>query len=295
MTAFYGQPPSAEHIASQLASARLLEARDPLAAGDAYAAILLEDNTNLAAHNALERLGSPKSSSAWMNIDCTIDPRDDIFQFFARNAAHGNPIREYLSDGWRTLSELLVLMDSVGLPLTRTESMLEFASGFGRFTRHLVKVLPGRVTCSDVLPGANEFVRAQFGVRVFESAHDPDAIAAPRTFDLVFVLSLFTHLPPAMWDRWLKALHAMVRPGGALVFSVHNERAARREGVAFDGQGTFFVASSESPSIPGQVYGTTFTTRRHAEDAVRAALGSSPLLYKDTAFWSGQDAVVVTK
>ncbi len=295
MTAFYGHPPPAADIESRLAAALALEASAPEQAGEAYAAILRDDNANLAAHNALERLKSPLSSSAWMNIDCAIDPRDDIFHFFARNAAHGNPIREYLSDGWRTLSELLVLMDSVGQPLTRTEHMLEFASGFGRFTRHLVKVLPGRVTCADVLPGATTFLKSQFGVRTFESAHEPEALKAPRQYDLVFVLSLFTHLPPQVWGRWLKALHALVQPGGTLVFTVHNERAARREGVRFDDSGACFVQSSESPSIPGHVYGTTFTTRRHAEDAVRAALGAAPLLYKDTAFWSGQDAVVVRR
>ncbi len=264
-------------------------------AAQCYLEVLKRRNTHLGAHNALERMAYRQCYGAWMNVGCIIDPRDDIFHFFARNAAHGNPIREYLSDGWRTLSELLLLMDAVGQPLTRIDSMLEFASGFGRFTRHLAKVLPGRVTCADVLPGANDFVRAQFGVQTMESSRDPEALGVPRQFELVFVLSLFTHLPPDTWGRWLKALYALVQPGGTLVFTVHNERRARGEGAVFNEAGSLFIPSSESPSIPGHVYGTTFTTKAYAESAVRDALGVAPRLFRDIAFWAGQDAIVVRK
>ncbi len=291
----YGLETSSPAIDAMMKEAAALEKSEPEQAAQRYLEILRNCNTHLGAHNALEKMAHRQSYGAWMNINCVIDPKDDIFHFFARNATTGNPIREYLSDGWRTLSELLVLMDSVGQPLTRVEAMLEFASGFGRFTRHLVKVIPDRLTCSDVLPGANEFVKSQFGVRTMDSTHDPSGLVASRQFDLVFVLSLFTHLPPEDWGRWLNALHSMVRPGGTLVFTVHNERAARREGISFDPSGAFFLQSSESPSIPGHIYGTTFTTRVHVENAVRNSLGTAPLLYKEIAFWSGQDAVVVLR
>ena len=55
------------------------------------------------------------------------------------------------------------VLEQVDRPLTGVSSMLEFASGFGRFTRHLARALPGRVTCSDVLPGSVDFAREQFG------------------------------------------------------------------------------------------------------------------------------------
>lgn len=293
--AFYDQVPDGPAIDALMYKANALESANPDQAAQTYLEILRHCNTHLGAHNALERMAHRHSCGSWMNLNGTIDPKDDIFLFFARNAAYGNPIREYLSDGWRTLSELLVLMDSVGQPLTRLDSMLEFASGFGRFTRHLAKVIPGRVTCSDVLPGANDFVRTQFGVRTLDSAYEPEQLRSPKQFELVFVLSLFTHLPPQTWGRWLKALYAMVKPGGTLVFSVHNERIAKREGATFDADGLCFIPSSESPSIPGHVYGTTFTTRTFAETSVKDALGMAPILYREIAFWSGQDAVVVQR
>lgn len=280
-------------IAVMLERAKNIEANDPIEAGDIYSAALKIDPANLAAHNALERLHSHHSLGRWMRIDCVIDPRDDIFHFFSQHELAQNPIREYLSDGWRTLSELMVLLEKVDRPLLKIANMLEFASGYGRFTRHLVKALPGRVTCSDIMPGSIDFLRAQFAVDTFESSHQPDKIAFDGDFELVFVLSMFTHLPPPMWASWLTALKRFVKPGGVLVFSVHNEDFAREAGVVFGSDGTCFIASSESPSLDGHIYGTTFTTRKFVEETIIDTLGVEITLYQPYGFWSGQDAVVI--
>ena len=278
---------------SMLARAQEIEGTQPVEAAQLFCGVLALDPASLPAHNALERLHAAQRYSHWMQVNCVIDPRDDIFSFFANQEIAKNPIREYLSDGWRTLSELMLLLEAVGQPLLKTGSVLEFAAGFGRFTRHLVKVLPGRVTCADVMPGSVEFLHEQFGVERFQSSHDPEQVVLPAKYDLVFVLSMFTHLPTGMWGPWLRALRRGVKPGGLLVFSVHNEDIAREIGVVFDADGTRFIASSESPSIDGQTYGTTFTTKKFVEESVVAVFGTKPLHYQSQGFWHGQDGVVV--
>ena len=278
---------------SMLARAQAIEITQPAEAVQLYTEVLALDAANLTAHNQLEALHAPQRYSHWMRVNCVIDERDDIFRFFANHEIAKNPIREYLSDGWRTLSELMLLLETVDKPLSKTGSVLEFAAGFGRFTRHLVKVLPGRVTCTDVMPGSVDFLREQFGVEGFYSSHDPEKVSLPAKYDLVFVLSMFTHLPTRMWVPWLRALQRMVKPGGLLVFSVHNEQTASEIGVGFDPAGTHFIASSESPSIDGQTYGTTFTTRKFVEDSVSGVFGTKPLHYQAQGFWNGQDGVVV--
>jgi SAM-dependent methyltransferase len=247
----------------------------------------------LEAHNAREREGAPDRYGVWMRVNCIIDPRDDIFHFFASHPIASNPVREYLADGWRTLSELMVLMDAVQRPLGRTASMLEFAAGFGRFTRHLAPLLPGRLTVSDIHPGSVDFLRGELGVEGFYSTHDPQRLEIPGRYDLVFVLSMFTHLPPAMWGPWLRKLFAALEPGGYLVFTVHNEAMAALEGVKFGADGTFFAASSESRELSAETYGTTFTTRAFVEREVERALGRPVTLFRDVAFWHGQAAVLV--
>jgi SAM-dependent methyltransferase len=266
----------------------------PKEAADLYAQVLTLDPANLTAHNALEHLGASQRYGRWMHVNCVIDPRDDIFRFFAAHHLAKNPIREYLSDGWRTMSELMLLLEQLDRPLLKTQSVLEFAAGFGRFTRHLARALPKRVTCTDIQPGSVEFLREQFGVDAFYSASNPEEIIYPRQYELIFVLSLFTHLPVERWGAWLKHLHRGLAPGGLLVFSVHNEMAAKEEGVRFDQRGTYFIRSSESPQLSADEYGTTFTTDGFVAAQVEIALGRRPLLHKRIAFWVGQDAVVVS-
>lgn len=280
-------------VSAMLASADSIAVSEPEEAARLYAAAMLADPANITAHNALERMKAREAYGRWMHVNCLIDPRDDIFKFFAGHEIAKNPIREYLSDGWRTLSELMVILEKLDKPLMKMDSVMEFAAGFGRFTRHLTRYLPGKVTCADVLPGSVDFLREQFGVKTVLSAHDPRALAFPAQYDLVFVLSMFTHLPPANWQPWLKALGATVKPGGLLVFSVANETSALEQGVKFDADGTFFISSSESPSLDPDVYGTTYTTRRFVEEQVRMAFADATLDYFPYAFWVGQDAVAV--
>ena len=247
---------------------------------------------DLETHNRREASHSPERYSEWMRVNCVIDPRDDIYHFFASHPIAANPVREYLADGWRTLSELLVLMESIDAPLTKVRSVLEFASGFGRFTRHLAPVLPGRVTVSDVHPGSVEFLKEQLGVDGFYSTTDPESLQVPGRYELVFVLSMFTHLPPARWGAWLRKLFAAVEPGGHLVFTVHHEDLPGHK-IAYSPEGTFFVPSSESRELGPDTYGTTFATRAWVQSEVRRALGRAPTAYRETAFWAGQDAVVI--
>ncbi|QOC23130.1 class I SAM-dependent methyltransferase [Wenzhouxiangella sp. AB-CW3] len=281
-------------FSAEIQRARELESNDPDEAGRLYMSVLERDPGNLEASNALERLHDPRRYSAWMRINCMIDPRDDIFRFIGTGPYSHNPIRDYLADGWRTLSELMVVMDKLDRPLTRVSSFLEFASGYGRFTRHLVKVLPGKVACSDVMPGAMEFAREQFGVEAFYSSFEPEEIEFPRRYEVVFVLSLLTHLPIEVWGRWLKAWAGAVAPGGVLIFTVHNEDVLRNQlGVEFDETGYSFLPSSESPSLEANQYGTSLATASVVAEQIRLALGTDPVLWEECAFWVGHDAIAI--
>lgn len=273
--------------------AAALTGSQPAEAAHLYAQLMARDPANLDAHNALERMGANERYSRWMHVNCIIDGRDDIFRFFASHALAKNPIREYLADGWRTLSELMVLLERLDRPLLKAQSVLEFAAGFGRFTRHLARALPNRVTCADIQPGSMEFLREQFGVEVFYSASNPAEIVYPQQYELIFVLSLFTHLPVERWGTWLRHLHRGLQPGGLLIFSVHSETMALEEGLVFDKHDFHFLRSSESPQLGTDEYGTTFTTRAFVTAQVESTLGRKPLAHEHHAFWSGQDAVVV--
>ena len=267
-----------------LASAALCEARKHPA-------------TRLQAHNLVERHGLEGGFRPMFGLNCEIAPADDIFHFFAGHPTSINPLRDYLADGWRTLAELMLLLEAVDRPLLTTGRLLEFASGHGRFTRHLVKALGAeRVTVSDVVPDAVDFARATFGVEGLLSSVTPEALAWEQPYDVVFVLSLFSHLPERTWARWLARLYRAVKPGGLLVFSTHGAEAAQRQSVALDAQGFFFAPSSESQAIEVAEYGTTFTSDAFVRRTLAQTLhGAALLQHAPVHFWNHQDAYVVQK
>lgn len=254
--------------------------------------------TRLAAHNLIERHGLEGCFTAWMGCPCEIAPADDIFRFFAEHPLSINPLRDYLADGWRTLSELMLLLEAVDQPLLKTPRFLEFASGHGRFTRHLVKALgAGRVTASDVVADAVEFARDALGVTALPSTREPEALHWPARYDVVFVLSLFSHLPRRTWGRWLKKLFEAVAPGGLLVFSTHGAEAARRQGVQWDAEGFYFAAASESQAIDVADYGTAFTSPAFVQARIAEEIGGAGQLahFAPQHFWHHQDAYLVRR
>ncbi|MCU0755806.1 MAG: class I SAM-dependent methyltransferase [Xanthomonadales bacterium] len=250
---------------------------------------------DLALHDWIETTRPALSFGRWMRVDCRIDPRDEIFRFFATHPSSLNPVRDYLADGWRSLAELLTLLDRCGRRLSSLDSLLEYASGYGRLTRHLAPLLPGRLWVADVMPGATDFAARCFGTLAAPAVTDPGALRFERAYEVVFVLSLFTHLPPARWGAWLRALDAAVAPGGLLIFSVHSEGCDLPPGLASDADGVCFEAASESSHLDSADYGTTYTGRAWVTAQVEAALGRVPLLQEGPWFWAGQDAVVVEK
>lgn len=249
------------------------------------------------AHNLREAHRLPGCYTDWTGVFCGIHPADDIFRFFANHPQSLNPVRDYLSDGWRSALELHRLLNSLGRPLHRVESFLEFACGHGRLTRHLVNDIPAaRLTVSDVVAGTVDYLRDSLGVQGFYSSTDPAQLSAPARYDTVFVLSLFTHLPQATWGPWLKALHELLNPGGLLVFSTHGEKCAHAAGVQWNDEGYAFFPDSESQALGSADYGVTYTSWDFVQAAIREHVPVAVNVSHHPAhFWGNQDAVALQR
>ena len=272
-----------------------LAQNNPQAAADCLAAVLEMEPNNLLAHNLREQQDLPGCFGRWMGVKAEISPDDDIFRFFAAHPTSRNPLRDYLSDGWRTMVELQAVMDQQGQTLSTSQGFLEFACGHGRFTRHLVNRIPqGHLTVSDVVPGSVDFLKALCGVQGFESTTDPTALRIPSKYQQVFVLSLFSHLPDSTWGAWVERLFSALQPGGLLIFSTHGLKCVQQSGVTLNDDGYAFFASSESSAIEGQIYGTAFTSPDYVRKTVANALGAQvQVSIRPNHFWGNQDAVVI--
>jgi SAM-dependent methyltransferase len=159
--------------------------------------------------------------------------------------------------------------------------LLDFASGYGRMTRFaLLDVPPECIWVSDVYAGGVRFQEERFGVHGLVSHADPDRFVCGETFDAVLVSSLFTHLPEAAFRAWFRRLYSLLRPGGLLAFSVHDE-ALLAPGRELPPSGFLFDLVSESGSLPAEQYGTswvseTFVRRTVGELAPDASVHRAP-------------------
>jgi SAM-dependent methyltransferase len=208
------------------------------------------------------------------NASLNIHPDDDMFAFGVGLAgASSLAAMGYFRQGL----SMVGLIEKVAVwrfgGWAGVGSFLDFAAGYGRTTRFLVEHLPAeRVTVGEIQRDALEFQQREFGVKTLASPRDPDELESSTRFDLVFVASLFTHLPDRTFGMWLAKLWELVAPGGVLVFSVHDE-AINRGGVPLQ-DGFAFIPRSEISDLPVEDYGTNFTTAGYVRRRLDAAIGA---------------------
>lgn len=156
--------------------------------------------------------------------------------------------------------------------LDEVGSVLDFAAGYGRSTRFLVaRMRADRIWVSDIQDDAMAFSAAEFGVNTLPSATDPRHLGTDRQFDLVTATSLFTHLPRHTFALWLRTLWGLVRPGGALMFTVRDE-AVNTSGLALV-DGFAYLPVSEIGTLPSDEYGTSYTNESFVRSTLTKVIG----------------------
>ncbi|HEV7132265.1 MAG TPA: class I SAM-dependent methyltransferase [Gaiellaceae bacterium] len=113
-------------------------------------------------------------------------------------------------------------------PLSDDGAVLDFGCGCGRVTRWWGD-FPGTVAGSDVSGAAIDWCRANLPFARFET----NALAPPlafddECFDLVYALSVFTHLTAELQVAWRDELRRVLRPGGRLLLTTHGRSYAPR-------------------------------------------------------------------
>jgi len=182
-----------------------------------------------------------------------------LFQYFQSGASIADSMDQVLR--WR-----------FGDP-GRVGKLLDFASGYGRVTRFLVREIPPeRVWVADIYADGVRFQQERLGVHGIISTLRPEDFSCGERFDAILVTSLFSHLPEERFLAWLRVLLGLLAPGGMLAFSVHSTDVLP-PGVEMPAGGFFFHEVSESGSLDTRDYGSTWVTDEFVRGALERVAG----------------------
>jgi SAM-dependent methyltransferase len=139
---------------------------------------------------------------------------NDDLMFVAGQTAHYFHVGE---DGLNN-----VLSSLVRSRLERVESILDLPCGHGRVARHLRAAFPeAKMSFCDIDKGAADFCARTFdGVPLYSSS-ELTQVPLHRSFDIIWIGSLFTHVDESRTRRWLRYLCDQLTSDGILLATFH--------------------------------------------------------------------------
>jgi 2-polyprenyl-3-methyl-5-hydroxy-6-metoxy-1,4-benzoquinol methylase len=142
----------------------------------------------------------------------------------------GTPdIAVYLDGGEKASNAIRSLLADHGVALPPTAKILDFGCGCGRVLRWWKgpgwKDLPGaEVHGTDYNPDLVEWCATNLSfAKIARNQLSPPVAYARDTFDLIYALSVFTHLPESGQFAWMAEFRRILRPGGHLIVSTHGD------------------------------------------------------------------------
>jgi SAM-dependent methyltransferase len=207
----------------------------------------------------------------------------------------------YFGTGYREARAVLSTVEGAGLDLSKVRRVLEFGCGSSRVLRHLRVITGLELTGADANSKPLEWNRRNLpGIAYQQNGLEPPLAFPDASFDLIYALSVFTHIPLEWQKAWLLELRRVLRPGGHLLCTVHGKAyddqlsADDHAQLTRDGAVTL-DADNQRASYSSQILRSwdVFQTR----EKVRASFGSvfEILSYPDQPWTNAQDVLVLRK
>ncbi|MEG3895927.1 MULTISPECIES: methyltransferase [unclassified Microcoleus] len=223
---------------------------------------------------------------------------DDEMYLFSLNNVKDDRDRafvRYYAIGRRILDTVKQVVDWHFGSFENVPSFLDFACGYGRFTRFLIQEMPPeKIWVSDIYANAVKFQTEYLGVSGIVSTGKPENYLIDRKFDCILANSFFSHMPERTFTSWLQNLYDLLTPDGILMFSVHDESLLESH-VEMPAKGILFSADSESQSLDKEEYGTTYVTEKFVREIVDRVSGGKAFVHRiEKGICRFQDLYVVT-
>ena len=114
------------------------------------------------------------------------------------------------------------LLSKNGFAINRFDAILDFGCGCGRVMRHWKTLNGPKLFGTDYNPYLIRWCQDAFPFAHFSTNElSPPLAYADGRFDLIYTISIFTHLEEALQSAWMAELSRLLRPGGILYLTVH--------------------------------------------------------------------------
>ena len=174
--------------------------------------------------------------------------------------------KAYRATGASAAQRLRRILAEAGHPLEECESILDFGCGCGR-TLAFLQTGANRTFGVDVDRESVEWCNAHIpGVHCQTGNAEPPLNFPSNSFEVIYAISVFTHLNLERQRAWRDELCRLLRPGGLLLFTVHAGHI-RQGHVGADGFS--FEISAKLKGVLPEWYHTTF----QSHDSVLTVFG----------------------
>lgn len=214
--------------------------------------------------------------------------------------------RHYMSCGRNALFN--IALGLVSANARAPSEILDFACGFGRVARHLRAAFPdARITFTDAMESASAFCAQTFSGESLPIRKDFVGYSPARKFDLIWVGSLFTHLPERKSAELIGLLLQNLSAGGVIVFTSHGRFVQERRSSGKwpynidanqydrmiqdkENSGYGFVGYSD-----GGDYGISLVSQGWWEQTINSFAKSEVILLRERGWDRHQDVIAIKK
>jgi ubiquinone/menaquinone biosynthesis C-methylase UbiE len=167
----------------------------------------------------------------------------------------------------------------IGVDLLKVGRVLDFGCGCGRTIRWFLQAGgTAEFHGADVDEHAIEWCKRNLpGGHFSATLQDPPLPCSAEYFDVVYCISVFTHLNEAMQDVWLREIYRILKPGGVLLLTVYGKSASKH--LDAEGQtrlrthGFVYRKSDKLTGIMPDWYKTTWHSKDYIINRLSAVFG----------------------
>ena len=183
---------------------------------------------------------------------------------------------EFFSSGRHGRTWIAEMLARNGVGVADLRSVLDFGCGCGRVIRHWPGATGAELHGSDYNPHLVRWCSENLGFAVFKSnSLEPSLDFPDDSMDVVYSLSIFTHLDEPIQVPWIEEITRVVRPGGVFLITLHGRERllGDLEVMASSAQIRETFEAGELAVVRSEHSGSSGCTVWHPERYVRDVMG----------------------